>query len=157
MSDSRDRPRIGLGVIIVNQDGKVLIGKRKGSHAHFYSIPGGTLELGETFEEGSKREIKEETDLDINNPEVIAVTNNLATYHSEGVHYVSIIILVKDFSGEPKIMEPEKCDGWLWVDPRNLPMPHFEASQTAITCYLEKRFYKMDSQKCAESQISSFS
>jgi 8-oxo-dGTP diphosphatase len=142
MSDARDRPQIGLGVIILNQEGKVLIGKRKGSHAPFYSIPGGTLELGETFEEGSKREIKEETDLDINNPEVIAVTNNLATYYGEGVHYVSIIILVQDFSGEPKIMEPEKCAGWSWVDPRNLPTPHFEASQTAIACYLEKKFYR---------------
>ena len=39
-------------------------------------------------------------------------------------------------------MEPEKCAGWLWVDPTNLPMPHFEASRMAITCYLEKRFYK---------------
>jgi 8-oxo-dGTP diphosphatase len=142
MSELRDRPRIGLGVIIVDQDGKILIGKRKGSHAPYYSIPGGNLELGETFEEGSKREIKEETDLDINNPEVIAVTNNLATYRSEGLHYISIITLVNNFSGELKIMEPEKCAGWLWVDPKNLPIPHFEASQMAITCYLEKRFYK---------------
>ncbi len=142
MSSSEKRPRVGIGVIIVNRDEKILIGKRKGSHAPFYSIPGGNLELGETFEEGATREIKEETGLDIKRPEVIAVTNNLETYRDEGLHYISIILLVRDFSGELKIKEPEKCAGWFWVDPRNLPMPHFEASQTAIACYLEKRFYK---------------
>jgi 8-oxo-dGTP diphosphatase len=133
---------VGLGVIIVNDDGKILIGKRKGSHAPYYSIPGGNLELGETFEEGAIREIKEETNLDIKNPEVIVVTNNLETYRREGLHYVSIIILVKDFSGELKIMESDKCAGWLWVDPKNLPSPHFEASQMAVACFLEGLFYK---------------
>ena len=142
MSDPEERPRVGLGVIIVNQDGKVLIGKRIGSHAPYYSIPGGNLDLGETFEKGAAREIKEETDLDIKKPEVIAVTNNLETYRGEGLHYISIIMLVQDFSGELKTKEPDKCAGWLWVDPENLPMPHFEASRMAITCYLEEIFYK---------------
>ncbi|MBI4767414.1 MAG: NUDIX domain-containing protein [Deltaproteobacteria bacterium] len=142
MPDPKNRPRVGLGLIIVNQEGKVLIGKRTGSHAPYYSIPGGNLELGETFEEGATREIKEETDLDIKKPEVLAVTNNLETYRSEGLHYISIIMLVKDFSGELKNREPEKCTGWLWADPKNLPRPLFEASRLAITCYLEKIFYR---------------
>ena len=49
-------PKVGLGVIIVNKDGNILIGKRKGSHAQKYSIPGGHLEIGETFEQGTIRE-----------------------------------------------------------------------------------------------------
>ncbi|MFH0955974.1 MAG: NUDIX domain-containing protein [Candidatus Falkowbacteria bacterium] len=142
MSDQKNRPRVGLGVIIVNQDGKILIGKRKGSHAPYYSIPGGNLNLGETFEQGAIREVKEETDFDIKKAEVIAVINNLETYRNEGLHYISIILLVKDFSGELKIMEPEKCDEWLWADPKNLPAPHFDASRMGIACYLENVFYK---------------
>lgn len=142
MTKQKNIPRVGLGVILVNHDGKVLIGKRKNSHAPYYSIPGGHLEPGETFEDGAIREIKEETDLDIKNPRVVAVTNNLETYNKEGLHYVSIALLAQDFSGELKIMEPEKCDEWLWVDPKNLPTPHFDASRMAITCYLEKTFYK---------------
>ena len=46
-----NRSKVGVGVIIQNADGKILIGKRKGSHAPFYSIPGGHLENGESFEE----------------------------------------------------------------------------------------------------------
>ena len=53
-------PRVGLGIIIVNKDGDILIGKRKGRHAQKFSIPGGHLEMGETFEQGAIREIKEE-------------------------------------------------------------------------------------------------
>ena len=142
MSEEKNRPRVGLGVIIVNQEGMVLIGKRKNSHAPYYSIPGGHLESGETFEDGAIREIKEETDLDIKNPEVIAITNNLKTYRNENLHYISVVLLAREFSGELKIMELEKCAEWLWADPKNLPIPHFDASRMAIDCYLEKTFYK---------------
>ena len=141
MADPIERPRVGIGVLIVNQDGKILVGKRTGRHAPYYSLPGGNLDLGETFEKGAAREIKEETCLDIKDPEVIGVTNNLETFRTEGLHYISIIMLVTKFSGKPKTMEPEKCAGWLWVDPTNMPMPLFEASRMAISCYLEKRFY----------------
>ena len=141
MNTPEDRPKVGLGVIIVNNEGRVLIGKRKGSHAQKYSIPGGHLELGQTFEAGAMKEIKEETNLDIENPRVIAVTNNLETYREEGKHYISIILLADKYSGVLKLMEPEKCEEWLWADPRDLPEPHFDASRLGIQCYLEKCVY----------------
>lgn len=142
MQTMTESVRIGLGIIIENSDGKILVGKRKGAHASFYSIPGGHLELGETFEDGAIREIKEETDLDIVNPKVISVTNGLKTYKNEGLHYVSIALLATEFSGELKIMEPQKCEEWLWIDPHNLPKPHFDASEMSVVCYLENSFYK---------------
>lgn len=137
---SNDCPRVGTGVIILKDD-KILVGKRKGSHAPYYSIPGGKLDLGETFENTAIREIKEETNLDLKNPKVIAINNDLATYKESGKHFVSVIMLVTEFSGEPKVMEPNKCEEWLWVDPNDLPQPHFEASSKAVRCYLENTFY----------------
>lgn len=41
-------PRVGVGVILTNSQGQVLLGKRKGSHAPYWSIAGGHLELGES-------------------------------------------------------------------------------------------------------------
>ncbi len=137
-----DYPQVGIGVIVVNNDGKILIGKRKGSHAQTYSIPGGHLDLGETFEVCAIREIKEETNLDILEPKVIAVTNNLETYKKENKHYISIVILAKRFSGELKLMEPEKCESWEWIDPSKLPEPHFDASKLAIDCYIKNSVYE---------------
>jgi mutator protein MutT len=133
---------VGLGAIIVNAEGKILIGKRKGSHAPYYSIPGGKLDQGETFEAGIIREIKEETNLAIFEPKVIALTNNLETYENDGIHFISVVMLVKKFSGDLKIMEPEKCEAWLWVDPHNLPQPHFDASRMSVACYLNNTFYQ---------------
>jgi len=136
-----ETPKVGIGIIIENKDGNILIGKRKGSHAPFYSIPGGHLEIGETFESAAIREVKEETDLTIFDPKVICVTNNLRTYQLEGKHYISIIMYVNRFEGEVKLMEADKCESWEWVNPCQLPQPHFDASEFAIACYLDKLVY----------------
>ena len=133
-------PMVGIGIIIVNQQGQILIGKRKNSHAPYYSIPGGHMELGETFSQCAIREVEEETGLTIYKPQVIAVTNNLSTYHESGKHYISVALLTTEFSGELTLIEPNKCEGWLWVDPTQVPSPQFDASEQSIQCYLEQRF-----------------
>ena len=129
-------------VILVNLDGKILVGKRRVKPALKFSIFGGGLEMGETFEQTAIREAKEETNLDIKNPKVIGLTNNIQTYNEEGMHSISVILLATEFSGELKVMEPDKCESWFWSDPHDLPEPHYEASRIAIECYLEKVFYK---------------
>ncbi len=137
------KPVVGLGVILVNQEGKILVGKRKGSHAPYFSIPGGGLEMGESFEEGAAREIMEETGLSVN-PKVIACTNNLETYEDEGFHSISIVLVADAPSEAPIVCEPEKCESWEWVNPRELPEPHFDASRMAIQCYLNGVFYSQN-------------
>ncbi len=132
--------KVGIGVILF-RNGKVLIGKRKNSHAPYYSIPGGHLEEGESFEDAAIREIYEETRIRISNPKVISITNNLRTFELENIHYVSVILYCEVFKGEPELCEPEKCEGWSWEDPNNLPQPHFDASETGIKCFLENKFY----------------
>jgi len=57
-------PEPTVGALIFNQEGKVFLmtsPKWKGK----YVVPGGHIELGETIEEAVKREIKEETNLDV--------------------------------------------------------------------------------------------
>lgn len=141
---SKERPLVGLGVIVENDEGKILVGKRIGSHAQKYSIPGGGLELGESFESGGVREIMEETGINIDpkNLRVIAVTNNLRTFRSEGFHSISVVLHAREYRGEPSIKEPHKCEEWLWVDPRELPQPHFDASELAVACWLSGEIYQ---------------
>ncbi len=138
-----DHALVGMGVVIINEQGQVLIGKRKG-FVEKYSIPGGHLDPGETFEQGAIREIKEETDLDIKDPQVIGLTNNLETYRETGKHYISVVLLVKKFAGKLKLMEPTKCEAWLWSDPKSLPQPHFDASKMGVDLYLKNKFYISD-------------
>ncbi|GIQ89502.1 hypothetical protein KIPB_011992, partial [Kipferlia bialata] len=133
-------------IIIVNESGKVLLGRRRNSHAPYWSIPGGKLELGETFEACAAREGLEETGLTLEHCEVISLSNNLQTYREEGVHFISVFLLCKygDWTGTPENREPEKCHGWEWHDPQALPVPHFEASQNAIGRWLEGSVYKAE-------------
>ncbi len=131
---------VGLGVII-ERDGKILIGQRLGVHAPYYSIPGGHLDPGETFEQGCIREIREETGMKIDNLSLVAITNNVETYQAEGKHTISVVMKAGTVSGEPEITEPHKCGKWLWADPHELPQPHFEASEKAVTLYMRGEIY----------------
>ena len=121
-----------------------LIGKRKGAHAPFFSIPGGHLENGETFEQAAIREVFEETGLRIKDPKVFSTTNNLRTFTNEGKHYISINLITNDFEGTLQIKEPEKCESWHWYPIDQIPTPHFDASEFAIQCYVQNEFYIID-------------
>ncbi|MFI8415893.1 NUDIX hydrolase [Serratia sp. NPDC078593] len=131
----------GVGVIIINAQGEILLGKRCGKHAPFWSIPGGHLEAGESFEQCAQREIAEETGLDIAPPLFIGVSNNLQTWRAENKHTVSICMVVTHPGGEPQLREPAKCAEWRWFALDELPEPHFEASQMAIRLWQSGQHY----------------
>jgi len=118
-----NKPKIGVGVIIV-KDNKVLLGKRKGSHGEgTWSFPGGHLEFNETIEDCAVREVKEETNLEINNIRIQTFTNDM--FKQEGKHYVTLLVLADYLSGEVKLMESDKCDEWNWFTWDDLPEPLF--------------------------------
>lgn len=137
----------GVGVMIL-KDGKILLGQRHHDPAKAQSdmqgqgswtMPGGKLEFGESFEEAAKREIKEETDLDveIEDLKVISLTNDFVTT----AHYVTIGLLCTNFIGEVKVMEPEVITKWEWFDLNELPTPIFNLSQKVIDNYIAGKIY----------------
>lgn len=133
---------VGVGVIITNKQGQILVGKRSSRHAPYWSIFGGHVDPGESFETCAIREIKEEIGIDIDKPTVFGISNNLQTFRQEGKHTVSICMHVQyDDEVSPKIMEEDKCEALIWVSPDALPEPHFEASRNAIYLWLNQRFY----------------
>ena len=133
---------VGVGVIISNKQGQILIGKRNSQHAPYWSIFGGHVDPGESFEACAIREIKEEIGIDIKMPTIFGISNNIQTYQQEGKHTVSICMHVEyDGDIEPTNLEKDKCESIMWVQPNELPKPHFEASSNAIDLWLTKRFY----------------
>lgn len=82
--------------------------------------PGGHLEMGESFFNCCKREVKEEVGLDIQDLEFLGVVNNI---FSSEKHYVNIDFVAKGVSGEPIIGEPEKIGKIGWYPLDNLPQP----------------------------------
>ncbi len=120
-----NRPFIGVGVLILNKNNQLLLGKRKASHGmHTWSAPGGHLEFGESFEDCAKREVLEETGLDIEAPQYLAVTNDF--FEKENKHYVTILMIVH--YPENQIVqncEPHKTEKWEWYELDDLPQPLF--------------------------------
>ncbi len=124
--------KVGIGVMIV-KDGKILLGKRKGKHAAGeYALPGGHFEYMESIVESAKREVMEETGMEIDNVRFLLLFN---TKRYAPKHYIDIGLVADWKSGEPQTLEPEKCDGWKWYDIDVLPSPTFETMDKFIEAY----------------------
>lgn len=124
------RPLIGVGVAII-RNGKILLGKRKNAHGEGeWAFPGGHLEYGEQVEACARREVLEETGLELGQCHVGPYTNNVFTTHNK--HYITLIIIAEAGEGEPQNLEPEKCESWQWFDWNQLPSPMFLPLNTLV-------------------------
>jgi 8-oxo-dGTP diphosphatase len=132
-------PRVGIGIMIV-KDGKVLVGKRKGSHgAGEYSFPGGHLEYMESFEVCALREIEEECGVVIKNLRFLVLTNTKA-YAPK--HYVHIGFVADWESGEPEVREPDRYESWDWYGLDELPSPLFKTIPDMLDAYHNGVYYR---------------
>ena len=98
-------------------------------------MPGGKQEYDETFFEGAKREVKEETNLDVDELELFNAADDIQSDR----HYITLQIIAKRHSGELKVMEPTKEDEWRWFDLDNLPEKLYSPSRKFIEKYLKSR------------------
>ncbi|MCD6575980.1 MAG: NUDIX domain-containing protein [Nanoarchaeota archaeon] len=138
---------IGVGVLMINNDNKILLGLRNtdpekaDSELHgegTWTLPGGKVELREKLLECAKREVEEETSIKVNSLKLISVADDI----NEHAHFVTIGFLCKDFVGEPKVMEPDEITEWRWFDINNLPENLFFASRKIIENYLKGGVYE---------------
>lgn len=124
-----NRPKVGVGVMIM-KDGKVLLGRRQGAHgAGEFAFPGGHLEAQESFVDCVRREVAEECGVAIDNVRFQFLAN-VTKYAPK--HYVHVGLTADWTGGEPKNLEPAKCDGWEWHRPDALPAPLFEMARLAL-------------------------
>ena len=118
--------RVGVGVLVQDPTNKtnVYAGIRRGSHGSgTLALPGGHLEMQESWEECAIREVKEEMGLDIHQLRFIQVTND--PMPQEDKHYITIFMtgICVDSSARPQNLEPNKCLGWnsySWDQLRNI-------------------------------------
>jgi len=96
-----DQPIVGIGVVIVRDCRIALIKRANEPSKGKWTIPGGLVELGESVEEAVIREAKEETCLEIEDPQLIDVVGNVDLDSNGKVkyHYVIIDYLVHVKSG----------------------------------------------------------
>lgn len=117
--------RVGTSVILINRNEQILFGKRKGSHGEgIYSVPGGHLEFGETYDEGCSRELLEEVGVAFPGQyEKVGFSEDNFIKNGEPAQYTTLYFVVKNIDPDIEIknMEPDKCEGWKWYNIEDLP------------------------------------
>lgn len=142
-----EKPRVGVGVMMLRDD-RILLGQRHTDPAKAdsdlhgegsWTMPGGKLEFQEGLEEAARREVSEETGINIIDlKELISISNDFVP----DKHFVTVGFLCSNFDGEPRVMEPDEITKWGWFDLNNLPTPLFPPSAKIIRNYLDKKIYQ---------------
>ena len=121
-----------MGALVMRR-GRVLLGRRRGSHGEgYYAAPGGHIEFGESFEQAARREAREETGLEIADLKLLSVGNYVFKRENGERHYIDVDFVCEAPAGEPRSAEPEKCDGWDWYCLDDLPQPLFVVTRRMI-------------------------
>lgn len=102
--------------IIYDKDKRILLEKRTDNG--MWCVPGGALELGETLEEALKREVKEETSLDIFNPKLFDVKAGVHMVYpnKDEVYYTDVVYEINEYAGELKPDAESKELVWTPID-----------------------------------------
>jgi 8-oxo-dGTP diphosphatase len=126
---------IGANIIVVNNEGHILLGLRKNIFGDgTWGLPGGHVELGERLDAAALRELKEETGLAANLDDLMFV--RIANQPRSKEHYLQTCFVLTKYEGEPTNREPDKCDELKWFNPNDLPENIFEPHMSLLITYL---------------------
>lgn len=115
------RTGIPTGVhVLLERDGSVLLMRRAGTGFFdgLYSLPGGHVEEGESIRATAVREMREELGIDV--AEAALVTVGVVHRRSD-TNRIDFFVRALEWSGEPRIAEPHRCDDLFWCARNALP------------------------------------
>ncbi|HSX73018.1 MAG TPA: NUDIX domain-containing protein [Shinella sp.] len=126
-----DLPGLGCGLAIL-REGKLLLYRRlRAPEAGAWNIVGGKVDHMERALDSARREAEEESGLTIGAVDFLCVSEQIIA--EERQHWLSLIYVTEDFSGEPRVMEPEKLPefGWFPLDALPAPLSRFASDAVA--------------------------
>ncbi len=130
-------PRVGVGVLLTDNHGRVLLTLRKRPpEAGCWSIVGGKVDFLETLEQCAIREAREEVGIEISLSSLLCVTDHCLP--SENQHWVSPAYLGQILSGEATNCEPMKTHEVRWFNLDELPPNLTMTARNAISAYFRR-------------------
>ncbi len=132
--------RLGVGIIVLNKENKVFVGKRRDNPINKWQMPQGGVDRGENLVNAMKRELKEETSIrsieilkelegwtEYELPDYLLGKIWRGKYRGQKQKWFIVKFLGKDEEINLKTAHPEFIE-WQWLDIENLPsvIVHFK-------------------------------
>ena len=127
--------------LVLIKDNKILLSRRynTGYFDTYYSFPAGHLDGGETLKQAMIRETSEEIGIPLGSDDLELVhTMNRKMANNERVDF---FFVAKQWQGEPKIIETDKCDSLDWFELDKLPENIIPYIKQAIDSFLNNIIY----------------
>jgi 8-oxo-dGTP pyrophosphatase MutT (NUDIX family) len=127
----------GSVVLIVNENNELLLQHRRDGS---WGVPGGLMEIGESLEDTARREVKEETGLEIGSMELLDVLSGPEYYlklpNGDEIYSVTSVYFTSQVIGNVIVDETESID-LKFFPMHKLPMEINEANRNYIECFFK--------------------
>lgn len=140
-------PGVGIGIMILNKNNEVLLllrnddAKIADSDMRLegtWTLPSGKVKLNEKLATAAIRKVKEETNLDVNDINIISVSDDINEY----AHFVTIGVVAKQVTGNVQLQKSMEHVSYGYYDLESLPENLCEPSKKIIRNYLENKIYR---------------
>lgn len=137
--------QVAAKALIVNDEGKILILREPlkdnpGSKSGLYGLPGGRMEVNETYEQALKREVMEEAGLEVDVLYPIYLGEWSPVINGQKCHIVAIFSLCKAKNNTVKLSFEH--DDYKWINPEEVgKYPMMDMEPQVIGRYLELKNY----------------
>ena len=136
-----NRPVVGVGGVVVHRQRALLIRRGCEPLKGQWSIPGGMLELGEELADGVRRELKEETGLEVEPLEIVAAFDRI-TQEGKRVKYHYVIVDYVCRLKRGRLKPASDVVDARWVRREDLPKYHLTEMATKVILESFKFFEK---------------
>jgi nucleoside triphosphatase len=133
-------PKIVIGALIYNEEKKIFLGKSN-KWGDRWIVPGGHLELGETFVECIKREVREETNLEISDIELIGIQESIFSEEFHKKRHMIFLDYCCLANNSSDIKLNDEIQEYIWIKPEEALEKLILAKTTVnfIKSYIDKK------------------
>jgi len=120
MGNYPERPLIGVGVVVVKQGRVLLVRRAKAPLAGRWSLPGGRQRLGERVRDTARREVREETGLDVEVTALLDVIDSLVRVEAgELAYHYTLVDFLAEWRAGGAVAASDAAEV-VWADPADL-------------------------------------
>lgn len=134
-------PIVGVGIMILDCENRVLLGHRiKSGETPSWCFPGGKVDAQESLEQSAAREIFEETHLslssDLLKPVIVLLNRENPRVNMTTGLYIQL--QSDEIKADLKVTEPHIFESWQWFDLNELPCPLFPETEAMLQYWMQQ-------------------